>query len=122
MKDNANELGITIIILGIIAIILSFMIKYNGVYTDNPKTNPDAKLVESVTDIPELLKKITLGNTNSFGTGGIRTKIQAAEKTTASGIPLVLANSRNKNPVTSLVDGSQSGTLFEPKNIKPGGA
>ncbi len=118
--DNDNLSALTAILWS--ADLLILFSDIDGVYTDNPKTNPNAKLVETVADIPELLKKITLGNTNSFGTGGIRTKIQAAEKTTASGIPLVLANSRNEKPLSSLVDGSQSGTLFVPKDFNLAGA
>ena len=86
----------------------------DGVYTDNPKTNPQAKLVEKVTNIPSLLENITLGQTNSFGTGGIRTKIQAAEVVTQAGIAMVLANSRAPSPLKSLFEGKIQGTLFEP--------
>lgn len=86
----------------------------DGVYTDNPKTNPEAKLVEKVSDITALLQTITLGQTNNFGTGGIRTKIQAAETVTAAGIAMILANSRGNAPLKSLLNGTQHGTLFEP--------
>ncbi|MCR5081416.1 MAG: glutamate 5-kinase [Treponema sp.] len=84
----------------------------DGIYTDNPKTNPDAKLIESVDNIDELLKQIKIGSTNSFGTGGIATKIEAAAKTTKCGIPLLLANGGKENAITHLADGTQKGTLF----------
>lgn len=84
----------------------------DGVYTDNPKTNPEAKLIEVVESIDDLKKRIKIGSTNSFGTGGIATKIEAAEKTTKCGIPLLLANGGKENPLTHLADGSQKGTLF----------
>lgn len=84
----------------------------DGVYTDNPKTNPEAKLIEVVENIDDLKKQIKIGSTNSFGTGGIATKIEAAEKTTKCGIPLLLANGGKENPLTHLADGSQKGTLF----------
>lgn len=84
----------------------------DGVYTDNPKTNPEAKLIEVVESIDDLKKQIKIGSTNSFGTGGIATKIEAAEKTTKCGIPLLLANGGKENPLTHLADGSQKGTLF----------
>ncbi len=108
--DNDNLSALTAILWS--ADLLILFSDIDGVYTDNPKTSPDAKLVESVTDIPALLEQIKLGATNSFGTGGIRTKIQAAEKVTASGIPMVLANSKREHPISSLADGSVSGTLF----------
>ncbi len=84
----------------------------DGVYTDNPKTNPNARLVETVKSIADLLNQIKMGETNSFGTGGIKTKIQAAQKATAQGIPMILANSRHESPLYSLYDGSEKGTLF----------
>lgn len=84
----------------------------DGVYTDNPKTNPEAKLIEVVESIDDLKKQIKIGSTNSFGTGGIATKIEAAEKTTKCGIPLLLANGGKEDPLTHLEDGSQKGTLF----------
>ena len=84
----------------------------DGIYTDNPKTNKNAKLIEEVKSIPELRKSIKIGETNSFGTGGIETKIQAAEKTTVYGIPLLLANGGRENILDELSSGNATGTLF----------
>ena len=55
---------------------------------------------------------IKIGSTNSFGTGGIETKIQAAEKTTVYGIPLLLANGSTPDIIDGLLNGSAKGTLF----------
>src|SRR5574344_2296135 len=84
----------------------------DGVYTDNPKTNKNASLIESVSNISNLRKEIKIGATNSFGTGGIETKLQAAELTTSYGIPLVLANGSAPEVLTSLAGGKINGTLF----------
>ncbi|HAO29821.1 MAG TPA: glutamate 5-kinase [Treponema sp.] len=108
--DNDNLSALTAILWSADALVLFSDI--DGVYTDNPKTNKDAKLIESVGDIAQLRKNITIGSTNSFGTGGIETKIQAAEKSTASGIPLILANCKTGSALKALCDGSQKGTLF----------
>jgi glutamate 5-kinase len=83
-----------------------------GIFTDNPKTNPKAELIEEVTSIEDLRKKITIGETNAFGTGGIETKIQAAEKSTKYGIPMILANGGQENILDKLANGSAKGTLF----------
>lgn len=108
--DNDNLSALTAILWS--ADLLILFSDINGVYTDNPKTNPAASLIEEVNNIAELRKGITIGATNSFGTGGIETKIQAAEKTTKYGIPLVLANGGTENPLTDLANGTQKGTLF----------
>ena len=84
----------------------------NGIYTDNPKTNKEAKLIEVVNSIPELRNTIKIGETNAFGTGGIETKIQAAEKTTVYGIPMILANGGVENSLEQLTTDSAKGTLF----------
>ena len=84
----------------------------DGIYTDNPKTNPDAKLIEVVDNIDELKKSIKIGSTNAFGTGGIATKIEAAEKTTKCGIPMILANGGKDKALSHLADGTQKATVF----------
>jgi glutamate 5-kinase len=60
----------------------------------------------------ELRKQITIGSTNSFGTGGIETKLQAAEKAAGFGIPTILANGGKSDIITRLADGSEKATLF----------
>ena len=109
--DNDNLSALTSILWS--ADLLILFSDIDGVYTDNPKTNPSATLIETVKNIEELRKNIKIGDTNSFGTGGIETKIQAAQKTTSSGIPLVLTNGSHKDTLTALLNGEQKGTLFE---------
>ena len=85
----------------------------DGVYSDNPKTNPNAKLIETVENIPELRKSIKIGETNAFGTGGMETKIQAAEKVTEYGIQMLLANGGKQNALIKLLQEDATGTLFQ---------
>ena len=109
--DNDNLSALTAILWS--ADLLILFSDVDGIYTDNPKTNKDASLIESVKNIAELRKNIKIGSTNAFGTGGIETKIQAAEKTTVYGIPMLLANGSRENILDKLMDGSAKGTLFE---------
>ena len=108
--DNDNLSALTAILWS--ADLLILFSDIDGIFTDNPKTNKDAKLIETVSSIPELRKTITIGETNAFGTGGIETKIQAAEKTTVYGIPMLLANGGHENILTELAVGNANGTLF----------
>lgn len=108
--DNDNLSALTAILWS--ADLLILFSDIDGIYTDNPKTNRNAKLIEEVKSIPELRKSIKIGETNSFGTGGIETKIQAAEKTTVYGIPLLLANGGRENILDELSSGNATGTLF----------
>lgn len=109
--DNDNLAALTSILWS--ADLLILFSDIDGIFTDNPKTNPDSKLIEVVSSIPELRKNIKIGSTNSFGTGGIETKIQAAEKTTIYGIPLLLANGSTENILINLTTTESKGTLFE---------
>ena len=108
--DNDNLSALTAILWS--ADLLILFSDIDGIYTDNPKTNKNAKLIEEVKSISELRKSIKIGETNSFGTGGIETKIQAAEKTTVYGIPLLLANGGRENILDELSSGNATGTLF----------
>ena len=108
--DNDNLSALTAILWS--ADLLILFSDIDGVYSDNPKTNPDAKLVDEVTSISELRKEIKIGDTNAFGTGGMETKLQAAEKVTAYGIHMLLANGSKDEVLMKLADGSSNGTIF----------
>lgn len=88
----------------------------DGVYTVNPKECADAELIELVDDIAALRKKISIGATNAFGTGGMETKLEAAQKVTEYGIPMILAHGGRERILRSLADGTAHGTLFTAKN------
>jgi glutamate 5-kinase len=108
--DNDNLSALTAILWSADMLILFSDI--DGVYSDNPKTNPNAKLIETVDNISDLRKSIKIGETNAFGTGGIETKIQAAEKVTEYGIEMLLSNGGKENALKSLCKEDASGTLF----------
>ncbi len=108
--DNDNLSALTAILWN--ADLLILFSDIDGVYTDNPKTNPDANLVEIVEDIAALKSSIHIGGVNSFGTGGMATKLQAAEKITAYGIPMILANGGRDHILEQLAAGTATGTLF----------
>ena len=108
--DNDNLSALTAILWS--ADLLVLFSDIDGVYTDNPKSNPDAKLVELVDDVEKLKANITIGATNSFGTGGIATKLEAAVRATEYGIPMILANGSHHQVLQKLSDGSEKATLF----------
>ena len=84
----------------------------DGVYDRSPKEDSGAKLIPVVEDIQDLRSKIKIGAANEFGTGGIETKIHAAEKTTVYGIPMILSSGKKENCLKALAEGTQPGTLF----------
>ena len=84
----------------------------DGLYDKNPKEFPQAALVETVRDISEIKNKITIGETNNFGTGGIATKLDAAEMALSYGIPTILTNGGKSRCLEALAAGTQKGTVF----------
>ncbi|MDR2103193.1 MAG: glutamate 5-kinase [Treponema sp.] len=84
----------------------------DGLYDKNPKEHPDAELVCEVRNIAEVRAKISMGGVNSFGTGGIATKIDAAQRTTPYGIPVILAHGGRPRALEALAAGTQRGTAF----------
>jgi glutamate 5-kinase len=84
----------------------------DGVYTNVPGAS-GAVLMRTVNRItPEL--KGSLNGKSHFGRGGIRSKLEAAEIATKSGIPVVVANSRRENVLLDVLSGIDVGTYFKP--------
>ena len=108
--DNDNLSALTAVLWS--ADLLILFSDIDGIYTDNPKTKENAVLVETVENINELKNQITINGKSSFGTGGISTKIEAAKKTTASGIPLILANGKKEKALEKLCSGELKATVF----------
>lgn len=108
--DNDNLSALTAILWS--ADLLILFSDIDGVYTDNPKTHPEAALIEEIRDVAELRQRIRMGGANSFGTGGMETKLEAAEKTGEYGIPLILANGSRPGALEALVSGSCRASLF----------
>ena len=84
----------------------------DGLYTRNPKEFSDAELVEVVRNIGDIKTKVAIGSPNSFGTGGIATKISAAEKAVPYGISTIIANGKKPRAMEALAGGKMQATAF----------
>ena len=91
----------------------------DGLFDKNPKENSDAKLVSEVKDINAVKLSVKAdgkdaadGGAGEFGTGGIVTKIDAAARVVAYGIPMVLADGRRKRVLEELATDAAKGTAF----------
>jgi len=87
-----------------------------GLFTADPRNNPNAKLVDEVTEneIPSTLWEAAGGNGTSLGTGGMVTKLQAADLARRSGTIVVIANGTEPNVLTRLASNERLGTRFAP--------
>lgn len=84
----------------------------DGLYSDDPRVNPDAKFIESVNQIDDNLKSMGKDSTTSVGTGGMATKISAAIIATDSGADMVIANGENVTVINEIMEGEKVGTFF----------
>ena len=84
----------------------------DGLYTDDPKKNPDAKFIDTVEKLDEKLKSMGKGPGSKVGTGGMATKLTAAEIATAAGADMVIANGGDFHVIHKVMEGRNYGTLF----------
>ena len=87
----------------------------DGLYDANPNENEDAKLIPVVTEINEDLYAIAGGKGSTLGTGGMVTKLHAAEITMGAGIDTIVMNGENPTEIYKALDGKQVGTFFKGK-------
>jgi glutamate 5-kinase len=92
--------------------LLVLLTDIDGLYTADPRTDPAARLVGEVTDF-EGLKALDIGHTTSaLGSGGMRSKVVAAEMATAAGIPALICNGLDGSTLRTALDGGAAGTRF----------
>lgn len=87
-----------------------------GLYDDNPSNNPNAKLITRVDTIDDALREVAGDSGTSLGTGGMATKVQAAEIACRSGSAMVIAAGKQPNVILDVCDGQEIGTLFSPSD------
>ena len=85
----------------------------DGLYTDDPRTNPNARFIEQVDELTENLMEMGKATTgSSVGTGGMNTKLVAAQIATKSNTDMVIANSKDIGVLHRILAGEKEGTLF----------
>ncbi len=85
----------------------------DGLFDDNPKTNPEAKLISDVYEINDDI--ISMGKHapgTAFGTGGMASKLEAAKIAESSGTDMVIINGSDVNNIIRVFDGENIGTFF----------
>jgi glutamate 5-kinase len=95
--------------------LLVLLTDIDGLYTADPRHDPDARLVHGVADF-EMLEGIEVGHTTSpLGSGGMRSKVVAADMATAAGIRAVICNGVRHGALQAVLAGHMEGTNFAPR-------
>jgi glutamate 5-kinase len=92
--------------------VLIILSDIEGVYTDNPQTNPEAQLIGEITDITPDIEALAGGAGTLRGTGGMYTKIQAGKIAVNSGVTMVIASGLQGGVLRDVLSGENVGTIF----------
>ena len=94
---------------------LVLLTNQDGLHAADPRTQPDAPLVREVRDVSEL-EAFQIGQSPSaLGSGGMRSKVVAAEMATAAGIPTTICSGLRPQALTRAIAGEREGTRFAPQ-------
>lgn len=115
--DQLNVLGDNDTLAAIIAKLvradlLVLLSDIDGMYTDDPRSNPDAKLIHRIEKLTQDILDKAGDSGTSQGTGGMKTKLNAAKIVCESGIDMIIANGSNPEKLYDIIDGKPVGTLF----------
>jgi glutamate 5-kinase len=89
-----------------------------GLYTKDPRSCADAELIPVVSKFEKRIEKYAGEIPGALGTGGMLSKIRAARKLSAAGVPMVIANGMQPNILKRLFSGKDHGTFFIPRKQK----
>ena len=108
--DNDRLSALVCALIG--ADLLILLSDIDGLFTDDPNVNPEAKFIDIVPEIDEKILNMGKGSQSTVGTGGMSAKITAATIATYSGADMVIANSKDISVIRQIIEGETIGTLF----------
>jgi len=109
--DNDRLSAVVAALIG--ADLLILLSDIDGLYSDDPRQNKDARFISLVREItPELMNMGKSSSGSDVGTGGMSAKLAAARIATDSGCDMVIANGDHVEIISQILDGQEKGTLF----------
>ena len=107
-----NDTLSAIVAVTIQADLLILLSDIDGLFDGDPRKNPDAKIIDTVEKIDEHIISLGGGSGSNLGTGGMATKLRAAQMATAAGCEMVIANGQSPEVLYDVVAGKRVGTRF----------
>jgi glutamate 5-kinase len=114
--DNDTLSALVATLVG--ADLLVILTDLDGLYTADPRRDPSARFISLVARKGVEASFCAAGPGTAFGTGGMQTKVEAARRAAASGIPTIIANGLTEGSLTRVLQGEQVGTLFEAAAVR----
>ena len=112
IKVGDNDTLSALVASSVGADLLVILSDIDGLYTDDPRKNPNAVRIERVAEITDEILALGGGEGSSLGTGGMRTKLHAAQICMAAGVDTVIASGEDPAILYRLARGENVGTLF----------
>lgn len=113
-----NDTLSAIVAVTIQADLLILLSDIDGLFDGDPRKNPDAKLIDTVEKIDEHIISLGGGSGSNLGTGGMATKLRAAQMATAAGCEMVIANGQSPEVLYDVAAGKRVGTRFLAKGAE----
>jgi glutamate 5-kinase len=110
-NDNLSALVASLIE----ADLLVLLTDVDGLYTEDPALNPEARKIDTVDAVTQQIERLVFDRAGRISIGGMATKLEAAQKAAASGIPMVIASGRVPGVLARVVAGEAVGTYFRPR-------
>ena len=107
-----NDTLAAIVARSVQADLLVLLSDIDGLYTADPRKDPNAQLIPQVTKLDERILALAGGNGTNQGTGGMVTKLQAAKICMACGCDMVIANGKDPENLYAILEGKEIGTRF----------
>jgi glutamate 5-kinase len=110
-NDNLSALVATLID----ADLLVLLTDVDGLYTDDPAVDAGARKLDTVDAVTDAIAHLARDRVDPVSVGGMATKLQAARKAAAAGVPMIIASGREPGVLRRILDGEAVGTYFAPK-------
>ena len=107
-NDNLSAMVATLVDADALVILSDI----EGLYTANPAVHPEAKLISEIPEITPEVEAIAGGAGSKLGTGGMMTKIQAAQIAMSAGVTMVIASGSREGVLRAVLTGQNIGTVF----------
>jgi glutamate 5-kinase len=109
-----NDMLSASVAIGLDADLLVTLTDVGGVYTGNPKHDPDAELITAVGNNYDAVQRV-VGDSSGAEFGGIQTKVEGARDVSESGVPAIIADSRERGVLDRIATSKPVGTVFVPR-------
>lgn len=107
-----NDTLAAIVATSVKADLLVLLSDIDGLFTSDPRKNPDARLISEVHELDESIMALGGGSGSELGTGGMKTKLSAAKRCMEAGCDMIITNGAEPNNLYSIMDGLPVGTRF----------